>query len=36
MTGDSTRAFTGGGLTIETIEPFDEPFRTRVVIANDG
>jgi hypothetical protein len=33
---NGTCTFTGGGLTIETIEPFDEPFTTPVVIANDG
>jgi len=29
---NATCTFTGGGLTIETIEPFDEPFTSPVVI----
>jgi hypothetical protein len=33
---NGTCTFTGGGFTIETIEPFDEPFTMPVFIANDG
>jgi hypothetical protein len=31
---NGTCTFTGGGFTIQTIEPFDEPFTTSVLIAN--